>query len=98
MLVEDPLATLDRQDETVIAQERTNLINNLFLVPSSFARAASHTTKPVEALEIAIQKLDEACKEKEEKSKDDKSKDDKSVKITTAQLQKINQSSQKKCR
>ena len=83
VLVEDPLATLDGQKEELIAQERTNLVNNLFLVPSSFARAASHTTKPVEALEIAIQKLDEACKEKEEKNKEDKSEDN-SDKVTIA--------------
>lgn len=84
VLVEDPLAALNQQDGTVIAQERTNLVNNLFLVPSSFARAASHTTKPVEALGIAIQKLDEACKAKEEKNEDGKS-EDKSAKFTTAQ-------------
>ena len=89
VLVEDPLATLDGQKEELIAQERTNLVNNLFLVPSSFARAASHTTKPAEALEIALQKLENSCKEKEEKkeekNEDDTSKGDKSNKITTAQ-------------
>ena len=98
VLVEDPLAALNEQDEAVIAQERINLIEDLFSVPSSFARAASHTTKPLEALEIAIQKLDEACKEKEEKSKDGKSNDGKSGKVTTAQYKESISHLKKDCR
>lgn len=55
VLVEDPLKQFAEESEERIELERTRLINDLFLVPSSFARAAVSTTNPALAMAIARQ-------------------------------------------
>ncbi len=56
VLLEEPMKAFEGMGEETIRRERTVLMGKLFAVPSTFARAAVSTTKPLEALEIACQK------------------------------------------
>lgn len=56
LLLEEPLKELEKCDVETIRSKRTVLMQRLFTVPGSFARAAVATSKPVDALEIACQK------------------------------------------
>jgi len=56
VLLEEPMKAFEGMGEETIRRERTVLMEKLFAVPSTFARAAVSTTKPLEALEIACQK------------------------------------------
>ena len=56
VLLEEPLQAFAGKDEETIRSQRTVLMEKLFAVPSSFARAAASTSKPLEALEIACEK------------------------------------------
>ena len=52
VFLEEPLKAFAGSDEETIRHKRTVLMEKLFAVPSSFARAAVSTTKPLEALEL----------------------------------------------